>query len=168
MWSYWLWVSPGANQCSIGSKNHFVCSAEKVSVDMVKITPAHTIAGHHAHNHASPRGLGVFARISDKLGAGRGLRHGCESIASVQHPLFVSAYSFERRMKWIPGKTPPAPLFHAVIRRFLRDNHVVDVALAQSRRRHANEAALFLELFQRARAHIAHSAAQPANKLVGQ
>src|SRR5919108_3060717 len=60
------------------------------------------------------------------------------------------------------------PLFHTIVRRFLRDDDIVDVALAQSRRRDANEPALFLELFQRARAHITHSAAQPAHKLVGQ
>src|SRR5919109_3061073 len=60
------------------------------------------------------------------------------------------------------------PLFHAIVRRFLRDDDVVDVALAQSSRRDANEPALFLEFFQRTRAHVAHSAAQPANQLVGQ
>jgi hypothetical protein len=49
------------SQRKIGSKNHFVCSAEKVSVDIVKITHDHTIAGHQAHNHAHLRGLGAFA-----------------------------------------------------------------------------------------------------------
>src|SRR5262245_14699913 len=152
MWSYWLCASPGTTHRSTGSKNHLVCSAEKVSVDMVKITTDHTIAGHHAHNHASPRGAGVFARISDKLGAGRGLRHGCESTASA-----------------VPiCSTKPFNLFHAIVRRFLGNNDVVHVALSKSRRCHANEAALFLEFFQRARANITHSAAQSANQLVCQ
>jgi len=53
-------------------------------VDMVKITHDQTIAGHHAHSHATHRGAGVFARISDKLGAGRGLRHGCGSTVRTQ------------------------------------------------------------------------------------
>jgi hypothetical protein len=71
-----------------------VCSAEKVSVDIVKITPDHTIAGHHAQNHLSARGVGVFARISEKLGAGRGLRQGCGSTITVQlFPFFSVRFS---------------------------------------------------------------------------
>src|ERR1041385_3027721 len=58
---------------------------------MVKITPDHKMAGHHAHNHCNGRGVGVFARISDKLGAGRGLRQGCESTTGYQSFLFFSA-----------------------------------------------------------------------------
>ena len=81
MRSYRLCASPGMSQRKIGSKNHFVCSAEKVSVDIVKITHDHTIAGHHAHSNANPRGMRVL--ISEKVGAGRGLRQGCESTTSV-------------------------------------------------------------------------------------
>jgi hypothetical protein len=51
---------------------------------MVKITPDHTIAGHHDQNHLRARGAGVFARISEKLGAGRGLRQGCGSTITAQ------------------------------------------------------------------------------------
>src|SRR5215467_15508677 len=90
MWSYWPCASPGISQRRTGSRNHFVCSAEKLSVDIVKITPDQTIAGHHAHSHATQRGVGVFARISDKLGAGRGLRHGCGSTVRIQLFLNVS------------------------------------------------------------------------------
>src|SRR5207302_3854257 len=84
MKSYWLCASPGMSQRKIGSKNHFVCSAENVSMDAVNITPDHRMAGHHAHSRATPRGIGVLARISEKLGAGRGLRHGCESDTRIQ------------------------------------------------------------------------------------
>src|SRR5438105_15523772 len=88
MWSYCLCASPGMSQRKIGSKNHFVWSAEKVSVDMVKITTDQRIAGHHAHSHTSVRGAGVLASISVKLGAGRGLRHGCGSATRIQLFLF--------------------------------------------------------------------------------
>src|ERR671924_382927 len=103
MWSYWLCASPGISQRRTGSKNHFVCSAEKVSVDMVKITPDHTIAGHHAQSHATHRGIGVFALISARLGAGRGLRHGWESTVRVQLFLIfcarVTAFRLARKMQ---------------------------------------------------------------------
>ena len=39
----------------------------------------------------------------------------------------------------------PRSSFHTIVRRFLRDDDVVHVALAQSRRRYANESALFPE-----------------------
>src|SRR5690242_21923816 len=61
---------------------------------MVKITTDQRIAGHHAHNHTSARGAGVFARISVKLGAGRGLRHGCGSTVKVQLSLIFYARFF--------------------------------------------------------------------------
>jgi hypothetical protein len=46
----------GMNQRKIGAKNDAVFSDEKVSVDSVKITPAHTIAGHHARSQLHARG----------------------------------------------------------------------------------------------------------------
>src|SRR5689334_23347656 len=91
MYSYRLCASPGMSRRNTGSKNHLVCSEEKVSVDIVKITTDQRIAGHHAHSHTSARGAGVFARISVKLGAGRGLRHGCGSTVKVQLSLILSA-----------------------------------------------------------------------------
>jgi len=92
-------VRLGLSRRKIGSKNDAVFWLENVSVDIVKITPAHRIAGHHAHNHASQRGVGVLARSSDRLGVGRGLRQGCESTIRIQ--LFPSSlieiFSFEFR-----------------------------------------------------------------------
>jgi hypothetical protein len=70
-----------------------VWAAEKVSVDIVKTTPDQTIAGHHAQNHPSARGVGVFARISDKLAAGRELRQSCGSTITVQLIPFFSVRS---------------------------------------------------------------------------
>ena len=69
---------------------------------MVKITPDHRIAGHQAQNHTSGPGTGVFARISDRLGAGRGLRQGCGSTIKIQlFPSFLNeifrALAFARR-----------------------------------------------------------------------
>src|SRR5260370_31726893 len=92
MRSYWVCASPGINQRRTGSKNQAVCSAEKVSVDIAKIRPAHKMDGHHAHNHNNTRGVGVFARISDKIGAARGLRQGCGSTTGVQPFLLFTAF----------------------------------------------------------------------------
>ena len=75
---------PGDQPAQDRLEEPFVCSAEKLSVDIVKITPDHTIAGHHAQNQPSARGAGVFAQTSEKLGAGRGLRQGCWSTITVQ------------------------------------------------------------------------------------
>src|SRR5919197_407084 len=52
-----------------------------------------------------------------------------------------------------------------VIRRLLRDRHVVRMALAQARARDADEARL-LELVDRRRAAVAHRLPQPADELV--
>jgi hypothetical protein len=40
----------------IGSITEAVCSAENVSVDIEKMTLAHSNAGHHACSHAGTRG----------------------------------------------------------------------------------------------------------------
>ena|SRR5436305_2161651 len=95
MKSYWLCAKPGISQRRIGSKNHFVCSAEKASVDMMKIAPDHTMAGPQVHNHRTARGAGVFAGISEKLGAGRGLRQGWESTIRVQFPSLLVGTIFD-------------------------------------------------------------------------
>src|SRR5437879_5876687 len=50
------------------------------------------------------------------------------------------------------------PLFHPIVRRFLRDDNVMHVALAQSRGGDSNEPALLLELLQRRRTNVAHAA----------
>src|SRR5258708_20551748 len=59
-------------------------------------------------------------------------------------------------------------LLHAIVRRFLRDDHVVHMALAQSRRGDSNEPALLAEFFQSGRSHVAHAALQSADELVRQ
>src|SRR5437588_12518571 len=84
MKSHWLCARPGRSHRTFGEKNDVVCSAENASMDAVNITPDHSMAGHHAHSRATPRGIGVLARIAEKLGAGRGLRHGCESDTRIQ------------------------------------------------------------------------------------
>src|SRR5438105_13767302 len=58
-------------------------------------------------------------------------------------------------------------LLHAIIRRFLGDDDVVHMALAQSSSSDANEAALLLQFLERARAYVTHPASQPADKLIG-
>jgi hypothetical protein len=77
------------NHRRIGSRIDPVCCAENVSVDNEKITPAQAMAGHHAHSHTSQRGAGVFARISDRSGARRGLRQGWGSVTRIQLLLFL-------------------------------------------------------------------------------
>jgi hypothetical protein len=49
-------VSDGINQRSTGSRTEAVCSEENVSVDIEKITQAHTMAGHHARIQFHARG----------------------------------------------------------------------------------------------------------------
>src|SRR4051794_9699699 len=53
----------------------------------------------------------------------------------------------------------------AIVRRFLRDRHVMGVRLAQARGRDAHEARL-LHLLDGRRAAIAHRLAEPADELV--
>ena len=55
------------------------------------------------------------------------------------------------------GRNRRRELFETIVRRFLGDDHVVDVRLAQTRRRDANEAGLFLKFFDRATARVAHA-----------
>jgi hypothetical protein len=40
----------------MGSNTQAVCSEENVSVDIEKMTPAHSKAGHQARSHAGTRG----------------------------------------------------------------------------------------------------------------
>jgi hypothetical protein len=40
----------------MGSNTQAVCSEENVSVDIEKMIPAHSSAGHHARTHAGKRG----------------------------------------------------------------------------------------------------------------
>src|SRR5207237_697607 len=56
-------------------------------------------------------------------------------------------------------------LLKSVVRRFLRDDHVVDVRLFEARRADADEARLFLELADCAAAGVAHAGAQAADEL---
>src|SRR5215475_5781827 len=55
---------------------------------------------------------------------------------------------------------------HAVVGSFLGDDHVVDVALAQPRRRDLDEPGLGVQLGDRGAAEVAHRRAQPADELV--
>ena len=64
--------------------------------------------------------------------------------------------------------TGKVPSLHAIVRRFFRDDDVVDMALAQSCCCDANEAALLLQFPQRARTNIPHPAAQPSHELICQ
>ena len=59
-------------------------------------------------------------------------------------------------------------LFHAVVWRFLGDDYIVDVAFTKAGRGDADESALFRELRDVARAHVAHAALQPADELIGE
>src|SRR5215468_12197652 len=55
---------------------------------------------------------------------------------------------------------------HAVVGSFLGDDHVVNVALAQPRRRDLDEPSLGVQLGDRGAAEVAHRRAQPADQLV--
>lgn len=57
-------------------------------------------------------------------------------------------------------------LLEPVVGRFARNDHVVDVAFSQARRRYANEAGFFLKLFQVRRAAVPHAAPEASHKLV--
>src|SRR5512134_3552691 len=54
---------------------------------------------------------------------------------------------------------------HPVVRGLLRDDHVVDVALAQARLADPDEARLLAQLGDRLAAEVSHAAAQPAHEL---
>src|SRR5687767_7680273 len=57
-------------------------------------------------------------------------------------------------------------LFNSIIRRFLRDLHVVHVRLAYARRRDLDELGFRPHLFDRAAAEIAHARAHAAHELL--
>src|SRR5678816_3925421 len=57
-------------------------------------------------------------------------------------------------------------LFHPIIRRFLGDLHVVDVAFTGTRRRDAKQLRLPLQLGNRCTSAVAHSRTEPADELV--
>src|SRR5215471_6980049 len=59
-----------------------------------------------------------------------------------------------------------AALFHPVIRRFLRDLHVMNVALTRAGRCNPNQLRLPLELGNRGAAAVPHPCAQAADELV--
>src|SRR3954447_24038977 len=64
-----------------------------------------------------------------------------------------------------PGKARTCASSAAIVRRFLRDRHVVRMRLAQSRRRDLDEART-LHLGNRLGAAVAHRLPQPTDKLV--
>src|ERR1700675_3012007 len=77
MTSNWSSERVGISQRNMGSKIDAVCSDENVSVDMVKITPAHTSAGHQALSQLGISNPPIRGCISGSCGAGRGLRQDC-------------------------------------------------------------------------------------------
>ena len=56
MCSSWLGSSDGNIQCRMGSNTQRVCSAENVSVDIVKMKHAHTTTGHQERTQVGTRG----------------------------------------------------------------------------------------------------------------
>jgi len=73
----------GKNQRRTGSMKRPVCSKENPSVEKIKITTAHTSAGHHERSHAAIMSLvGTRWRTTSRLGAGRGFRQG--SVGDIQ------------------------------------------------------------------------------------
>src|SRR5216684_6855602 len=123
MSSNWLRVSEGSNHRRIGSNTEAVCSDENVSVDIEKITPAQSKAGHQALNHAKARGGRKRLRISSNCGAGRGLRQGWSSGTKHQLLLFFSPR--------FSGTLLHDALLHSIVRRFFRDDDVMYVAFTQ-------------------------------------
>src|SRR5260370_40758466 len=67
-----------------------------------------------------------------------------------------------------PCAAIPCALFHTIVRRFFRDDNVVNVALAQARSGNSNKSAFLAEFFERARSHVAHAALQSADELICQ
>src|SRR5512135_3024541 len=65
------------------------------------------------------------------------------------------------RMRIFPSK----PLLHPIVRGFLRDDHVVDVALAQTGRRDLQETRPLLEFPDVPRPNVPHPRLQPADEL---
>src|SRR5438105_11370294 len=65
-----------------------------------------------------------------------------------------------------PPKMTPSKLFQPVVRSFLGDDHVVNVAFAQARRGHAYKPGVLAKLRNRMASAVAHACAQPAYKLV--
>ena len=65
------------------------------------------------------------------------------------------------------GVPVPHGLFHAVVRGFLGDDHVVDVGFAEAGGGDADELAELGEFGKRACADVAHAALEAADELVG-
>src|ERR1051326_3758701 len=65
----------------------------------------------------------------------------------------------------LPARSRPPLLFETVVRRFLRDDYVVDVRLFEAGGADADEARLLLKLFDASAARVAHAGAQAADKL---
>ena len=62
------------------------------------------------------------------------------------------------------NRTPQ--LLHPVVRRFLRNRHVVDVAFARAGGRDANQLGLALQLRNRRASAVAHAGAQTSHQLM--
>src|SRR5882672_1212198 len=63
---------------------------------------------------------------------------------------------------------PRIPLFHLIVRRLTRNDHIVNVAFPQTSDRDPHEPGAFLQLGERSHATVAHPAPEPANQLVRQ
>src|SRR5215467_1156246 len=159
----------GRNQRRIGSMMRLVCSEEKESVESTNIIAAQSSAGHQERSQSenSERG-GMREPRPASSGAGRGLCQDsvvAKSCSSKRSKLRLQLLHYASRKSI--DKKPQNSLFHAVVRRFFRNNYIVDMALAKAGSGDADESALFRELRDGARAHVAHAALQPADQLIG-
>lgn len=161
----------GKSQRRSGSMILLVCSEENESVERTKIIAAQSSAGHHARSQAGNSEWG--GRREPRLassGAGRGLRQDSEvdkSCSSTTSGLRLRSHATRCVSRNSIDRKPQNSLFHAVVRRFLGNHHIVDVALAKPGSGDANETALFRQLGDVARAHVAHAALEPADQLIG-
>src|SRR6266852_3437195 len=75
-------VTEGSIQCRTRSRTEPVCSGEKESVDMAKMTTAQSRAGHQARSQAGIKNCTRRGCTSGKCGAERGLRQGWSATRS--------------------------------------------------------------------------------------
>src|SRR5580704_4517722 len=177
----WSSVRWGKSHFTKNERTVAVCSDEKESVESVKMTPAQAMAGHQARSQAGSNNLCRRGCISGNCGARRGLRQGCESDKFRSPVTFFSlAYRLlTSREEFVAGKTSQLPerreqsyrtpcLFHAIVRGFAGDDHVVYVAFAEACGGDADEAGFFREFAQSWGADVAHATLEAADKLISQ
>ena len=148
-----------------------VCSEENESVERKNIIAAQSSAGHQARSQSGNSEWGGMREPRPaSSGAGRGLRQDSEvdkSCSSKKIETRLRSHVKRYASRKSIDKKPQNSLFHAVVGRFLGNNHIVDMALAKAGSGDANETALFRELRDVACAHVAHAALEPADQLIG-